>query len=58
MEFQKLVELIEVVSVRDNCVYETKSHGLVWVGMDEDPKDGFQFVAPSSNVSGPWFRSV
>lgn len=50
IEYEKRVELIEITEWKDGCVYKTRSHGLKWVPMDEQPPPGWQYGAISTHA--------
>lgn len=48
VEIEVLVELWEITSYRDRCVYDTKYVKDVWVSPDAPPPEDHQYVSLSS----------
>lgn len=62
-QFERLVDLHEIVSMRDGKVWATRSLGHIWVPLESEPAAGQQYLLPSlqwteENNSPSLFRKV
>lgn len=55
---ETLVERFVIEEYRDNCVYKTRSMGLVWVPLDAKAPKGEIYSSPSTSYKGPIVRAV